>query len=282
VELCPLCCTEAIRRFELAHTIVWKCGASGCGLQFADPQLDETSLSHAYKDCYYPAVSNGHKIRYENTPDTVLRQMFLQLQSHIGMLGGLGMLDYGCGRGVLSRIGQEFGLITAGTEPDPNARTVAAAIPRMSVYPNVAALREAKPTEQYDLIILWTVIEHLRHPWSDLEQLRGLLRPGGRLLVSTMNIWCLRARLERERWENYENPTHFYYFDRKSLNRVLRAAGFTEVWEWKPKIRYPHHGILRRSLYDISFPLGLADGLFYICANRNSRSEARPRDSRGR
>ncbi len=279
---CPLCNSGATRHLTLVHTSVWECAAPDCGLEFAVPQLDKEALARAYADCYYPAVANGQKIRYGSTPDIVLRQMFLQLQSQIGLLEGLGMLDYGCGRGALSRIGQEFGLITAGIEPDPNARSIAASIPRMMVYPNVAELREAKPTGQFDLIILWTVIEHLRRPWSDLEQLRGLLRPGGWLLVSTMNIRCLRARLERERWENYENPTHFYYFNRKSLNGVLRAAGFTEVCEWKPKIRYPHHGMLRRWLYNISYLLGLSDGLYYIYINSNSRSGARSCDSTGR
>lgn len=268
---CPLCNSGATRHLTLVHTSVWECAAPDCGLEFAVPQLDKEALARAYADLYYPANRNGREVRFENTPDSILRQVFQKLESHFDSLRGLRLLDYGCGRGALSRIGQEFGLITAGIEPDPNARSIAASIPRMIVYPNVAELREAKPTGQFELIILWTVIEHLRRPWSDLEQLRGLLRPGGWLLVSTMNIRCLRARLERERWENYENPTHFYYFNRKSLGRVLRAAGHTNVWEWKPKIRYPHHGTLRRWLYELSCPLGLSDGLFYICADSNSR-----------
>jgi hypothetical protein len=81
-----------------------------------------------------------------------------------------------------------------------------------------------------------------------------------------MNIGCLRARIERERWMSYEDPTHFYYFDRRSLGRVLTSAGFQRVEEWKPKIHYPHHGPLRRCFYDLSTAIGVSDGLYYMCS----------------
>jgi len=83
--------------------------------------------------------------------------------------------------------------------------------------------------------------------------------------MSTMDVRCLRARVEGARWENYQNPTHLYYFGRVSLARSIREAGFEEFSEWKLKFSFPHHGTLRRWLYGITFALGMADGLYYLC-----------------
>jgi hypothetical protein len=136
------------------------------------------------------------------------------------------------------------------------------------VYGSFEELSDAQRGRPFDVIILWTVIEHLRRPWEDLSRLRRLLCPGGWLLVSTVNIRCLRARIQRYRWVQYRNPTHFFYFDPRSLACVIQKAGFSQFSQWPLRIRYPHHGLLRRSLFYATVAAGLADGLFFLCRNR--------------
>jgi 2-polyprenyl-3-methyl-5-hydroxy-6-metoxy-1,4-benzoquinol methylase len=262
---CPLCETHATLFLTLVHTAVWECRAPSCGLQFAYPQLGEEALSRAYSQLYYPPDGNKDEITFENTPDRVLSQIFQKLEQRLGSLRGLQLLDYGCGRGKLLRAAKEFGMRPVGVEQDPQARAVAGRLPGAAIYANVSELQAAGHIGQFDIITLWTVIEHLRNPWEDLASLYSLLRPGGSLLVSTMDISCLRARIERGRWENYENPTHLYYFDRISLSRTIQAAGFSNFSEWRLKLSYDHHGSARRWLYKMMFALRLADGLFFIC-----------------
>jgi SAM-dependent methyltransferase len=235
-------------------------------LEFASPQLDDQGLEHAYRALLYPAADDGYRLICEGTPDSVLRQILRQLEARFGTLKGLGLLDYGCGRAPLSRIAIELGLVPVGIESDPVARRVSAAKVGMSVYANLQELRSQEPQTQFDLVILWNVIEHLRKPWLDLQEICEVMRPGGRLLVSTMNTRCLRARIERGRWMIYDHPTHFYYFHCRSLERVLRRSGFRQVQRWKPKIQYPHHSILRRWLYEVSSLFGVSDGLYYLCS----------------
>jgi cyclopropane fatty-acyl-phospholipid synthase-like methyltransferase len=237
-------------------------------LQFAHPQLDDLSVNQAYKSLYYPPESNGSAIYFENTSEIVLRQALFRLQERIGELAGLRLLDYGCGVGSLLRVAAEFAARPSGIESDPRARSTAATITAAPVYGSFEDLSEAERGRPFDVIILWTVIEHLRRPWEDLARLRHLLCPGGWLLVSTVNIRCLRARIQRYRWVQYRNPTHFYYFDRRSLACVIQKAGFSQFSQWPLRIRYPHHGVLRRSLYHANLAAGLADGLFFLCRNR--------------
>lgn len=264
---CPLCSSTAVLELALPHSVVWKCRASDCGLEFASPQLQDHDLARAYSALYYPGSANSHAFQREGTPDSVLRQVLSQLEGLLGTFHGLQLLDYGCGRGQLSQIALEFGLAPTGIEPALLARNIAAEQVTIPVYASLADLCAKLPAAKFDLIILWNVVEHLRQPWSELRDMRRLLRPKSSLLLCTMNATCLRARIERGHWMSYGDPTHFYYFNRRSLECVLRSAGFEHVQEWKPKIRYPHHGTLRRCFYDISTLFGVSDGLYYLCSS---------------
>lgn len=48
--------------------------------------------------------------------------------------------------------------------------------------------------EQYDLVLALEVIEHLKHPWTLIEDCFTLLKPGGTLLISTPNIASFISR----------------------------------------------------------------------------------------
>jgi SAM-dependent methyltransferase len=226
--------------------------------------LNDEDLSEAYTSFYFPSNGKSPKVTFPGTPSTMLRQVFNQLRNLVQPFDGLRMLDYGCGLGDLLVVARDFGLHPVGIEQDPVACREAAARLGKETYRSVYDLLSHDPRARFDLLVLWNVIEHLREPWLDLRQLRTLLRPGGWLLVTTMNVDCLRARLEGRRWENYANPTHFYYFSRQSLNGVIRAAGFSRIEEWKPTLRHPHHGVLRHLFYRLSSYLGVSGGVFYV------------------
>lgn len=259
---------------SLTHTEMWRCIAVGCGLCFASPQPSQSELNRAYTELYYPS-EGAPKVPLENTPYEVVRQAFQHLEARLGELKGKRLLDYGCGSGHLLRVGVEHGMQPNGIEPDSNARIAAARLPHARIYANLDELRIAETAPRFDLICLWTVIEHLHEPWTDLSRLQSVLRPGGWLLITTMDIRCLRARIERERWSNYVNPTHLYYFDRTSLERTIRAAGFQDYLPWSVKIQYPTHNVLRRSLYNMTFQLGLSDGLYFLCRAPNDVEDSK-------
>jgi 2-polyprenyl-3-methyl-5-hydroxy-6-metoxy-1,4-benzoquinol methylase len=251
--------------FELPHTMVWQCTSPPCKLRFAHPQLSESQLASTYTELYYPPDENLNHASLENTSDDILRQVLQQMQTRFGSLEGRRLLDYGCGRGTLLKVAGEFGALSVGIESDPVARSIAAKQTSTQVFASLREMQSSQHDAEFDFITLWTVIEHLRTPWDELAQLRQLLRPGGWLLICTMDISCLRARWQREKWEQYTNPTHFYYFNPRSLGRAVLAAGFSELFQWRFPVHYPHHRGLRKWAYWVSFSVGLSDGLFFLC-----------------
>jgi cyclopropane fatty-acyl-phospholipid synthase-like methyltransferase len=252
---------------RLPHTEVWKCLNPSCALMFAFPQLDDLALGAAYQNFYYPAPDTGIAA-YENTPEQILRQAFDKAEAELGPLAGKSLLDFGCGVGALCKVASEYGIRAVGIEPDANAREKACESIGLRTYASLRDLREAHPYSKFDIVTMWDVIEHLREPWKELEDLSDALQPEGWLMLSTPNAASLRARVERERWENIVNPTHFYYFTRKSLEAALKRAGFSDVRELQISIRYPEHRIVRRIVHHALVSCRLGGQLVFLARQR--------------
>lgn len=264
---CRSCQSRACELFRLQHTAVYRCSAPGCGLRFAEPQLDDETLKVAYRNHYYPGGSGNGQPLYEATSLPILLQVLEHLSSQLGSLQGRRFLDFGCGNGDLSRAASQFGVVPTGIEFDSVAREMAGQRAGMPVYPDLDSLERENPGAQFDLVALWEVIEHLREPWRDLAHLRRLMTPGAMLFLSTPNAACLKARFQGPRWSNYLNPTHFYYFTRTTLQRVMERAGFIDVRDCLLSIQYPRHGALRRWMHDWLVRARLHGALLFLALN---------------
>ncbi len=80
----------------------------------------------------------------------------------------------------------------------------------------------------YDVLTLWDVVEHFADPRAELQAAFRLLRPGGRLYVSTIDAGSLVARLLGSRWP-WLMDMHLFYFDRSTLAVLLEEVGFRVV-----------------------------------------------------
>ena len=269
---CPMCGYVGGEFLRMSHTSIMRCSNGRCGLKFASPQLDPVSLDAAYRELYYP--SSAHKAAiYENTPDEILEQTFSRLARTVGPLLGKRLLDFGCGIGRLCQVAKKHGICPTGIEPDAEARKAARSLNSFDVFESVSELLKSGLLK-YDLITMWDVVEHLRFPWIDLENLGPLLAPGGWLLMSTPNAESLRARVERGRWENFVNHTHFYYFSPRTLEAVLSRAGFCDALELRFPIEYPQHNMLRRMVNRILVRYRL-HGQLLILGRRSTSANGR-------
>ena len=94
---------------------------------------------------------------------------------------------------------------------------------------NVFALAELLPDRRFDTIICGEFIEHIENPYELLRTLRGVLSPGGRLLMSTPNplgfpvvaLEYLRSR------RFFYTKEHVYYFSPRWAERLLERSGFS-------------------------------------------------------
>jgi SAM-dependent methyltransferase len=87
------------------------------------------------------------------------------------------------------------------------------------------------PMSPYDAVTLRDAVEHLADPLAALVRLRGLLKPGGRLFLSTPDAGSLVARLLGRRWHYLDPLQHLTVFSRLNLGTALAGCGFAaERW----------------------------------------------------
>lgn len=81
----------------------------------------------------------------------------------------------------------------------------------------------------FDVIVMWDVLEHLPRPDLFLQKGARLLKKGGHLFFSTLDISSLPARLQGRRWRQIHPPTHVSYFSWESLKLLLQRSDFQVV-----------------------------------------------------
>ena len=85
---------------------------------------------------------------------------------------------------------------------------------------------------KFDVAVALEVVEHLDSPRNFLREVRGCLKPGGRLLLSTPNLASLEGMMGRYRaWKagtvyNAWDPTHKSLFNSSRILRLVRDSGF--------------------------------------------------------
>lgn len=181
----------------------------------------------------------------------------------IEMVGrGKRVVDFGCWNGLVAGALKERGCHVTGIEMDPEAAEAAReACDRVIVADlDEIDLDSALEGEEYDVGLFGDVIEHLKHPGRLLRRFRGLLAPGGHIVLSVPNIAhaSIRLMLLEGRFD-YENTgilddTHLKYYTRQSVGDLLESCGFmVEVIDWVEK-RLP-----ARVVHEVLDPLGLGN-----------------------
>ncbi len=145
--------------------------------------------------------------------DSVIARMGLSRDSKI--------CDLGCGTGGNLAMLARYGVVT-GVERDQIAAQMARDATGFDVRVG-AAEDTGLASKSFDLVCLFDVLEHLAAEGPALAEIRRILRPGGRLLLTVPAFPLL--------WSGHDGALHhFRRYRRAGLARVVLNAGLDLQW----------------------------------------------------
>jgi len=203
--------------------------------------LGETHIKKNYskfvKEFYSEGYYEGDPTRsayadYELDKPLIVKNMkkflsFIQKEKPDGLL-----LDVGCAFGYVVELANSMGYNAYGFDPSSFAVKKARHLngkDRIQLG-TIADVRYEK--EQFDVITMFDVFEHLKDPISDMKKLRSLLKPDGLIIVATGDTNSFAARVMKRRWTFYIPPQHLYFFNRENVRMLFSKTGLVP-FAWK-------------------------------------------------
>lgn len=153
------------------------------------------------------------------------------------------ILDVGCFAGFFLELARQRGWEIYGIEPSTWARSFAK---KKGIKLVGKTIEDAKlPSNYFDTITMWDVIEHLSQPKIAIKKLYKTLKPDGVIAVGTPDVESFMFKMLREH-HPYFIRMHLVLFSPKTLSNLLTKNGFRVLKVYKYGRTYPIYYILKR------------------------------------
>ncbi|MDP4149038.1 MAG: class I SAM-dependent methyltransferase [Bacteroidota bacterium] len=193
-----------------------------CRLRFTQDVPDAASIGRYYRSENYISHSDTSKGLVNRLYHLIRRQTLSDkrhlLEAATRQKKGR-LLDIGAGTGAFAKHMQEAGWEVTGLEPDEEARQRAGDLYGISLLP--AEDLRMMPADHFDAITLWHVLEHVHALHDYLEQLKKILKRGGRVFIAVPNYTSFDAAYYKSSWAAYDVPRHLYHFCPDAMVRLL-------------------------------------------------------------
>lgn len=149
------------------------------------------------------------------------------------------VLDMGCATGFIGEyLIKNKNCQVIGVELDEEEATLAkkrlsgVVITDLESYDAFSQIKKAARNKNFDIILATSVIEHLKDPNTFLLNIKKVIKPDGKIIISTPNIahWTIVKSLLKGDF-NYEeygilDRTHVRFFTPKSFRKLFEENGF--------------------------------------------------------
>lgn len=230
---CPICegpefeelCTATDFFISKQSFALAKCKSCGFVLTW-NPPKGERLASYYNSPNYIPHNKTNRtcfQILYGAARSIMLRKKIQFIEKETTKRNGF-LLDYGCGAGYFANYAKSKGWSVTAMDSNSNARKYALDQFSLTVL-DENQIKEL-PSQYYDVISLWHVLEHIEDLstiWSELDR---LLKPTGALVLAVPNIASFDARKYQENWAAYDVPRHLWHFSPSTIQQLGSKHGF--------------------------------------------------------
>ncbi len=225
-HICFICAgTDFISRFPKYGGVYYQC--QNCGLLISSLR-SEAEDRHDRDSSFSGAAERDLNINVEKEYSEKSQKKFArELQKLKRFRQTNHLLDIGCGTGGFLYAAQKSGWECQGTEVSAQA---ACAAKKKNINVFLGPLKAvSQKAGSMDVIRMNDVIEHLQDPAKDIRLCHDLLRPGGLLLLTTVNINSATFHFLQDQWRYIDPRYHIHLFTHQNLRDMLEKSGFSVI-----------------------------------------------------
>jgi len=201
------------------------------GLVYVNPQPDDAELERFYASESYFSRDPGAVIGYANylaDKPAILKNTSLIIAELKKRCPTGKVFDYGCAYGFALDLARKAGYEVYGNDLNEQAIRYAKDVLHLENVLVGSADLFSEHFGTFDIVMMLGTIEHFQSPKRELGYARKLLKPGGLLVVTTVDFESVIGR------GTIRPPEHLYYFSGNTMEAILRRNGF-EVEMMRPR-----------------------------------------------
>jgi len=202
-----------------------------CGTVYVGEDPAAIDFDALYGESYYTGGSDAVFADYvgqEAARRAQARRKLLALR-HLPprVASGGRLLDVGCAAGFFLAEARRFYEVQG---VELSTWSSAYARDRLGLPVFTGTLQDAQlPADHFEVVTLWDVIEHVPEPVPLLAEAARVLKPGGRLVLTTGDWGSAYARSKGADWHLMTPPWHLTMFSRATLQLAAHRAGLKPV-----------------------------------------------------
>ena len=236
LKACPLCHSDKIKfvlktkdfTYPKKNEYFTFSQCRDCQAIFQSKRPSVNQIKDYYQEDYQPYKDDySILVRWFIKLRTLLEiKKYNRLLKNKDSPGGVKVLEIGCARGKYIKSLRDWGgYQVIGVEIDKKSSEYAQKEHNLEVRCG-ELLSQNFPANNFDIVIMNHVLEHLYNPLETLKEVHRILRPRGLLLVRTPDSDVIERKLFGKYWSPYEAPRHIILFSKSILRKILSSLDF--------------------------------------------------------
>lgn len=227
---CPICkdaslgVSYPVKDHSVSGDIFLLNDCARCGFRFTNPRPSQRTIGRYYESPNYLSHASSGSGLLAQVYRYVRKRMLARKHAVLRRYHPHGrVLDVGCGTGEFLAYLMGRGYLVQGVEPSPIAREQAIAHHSIEVLP---ALERVPAQEQFQVLTLWHVLEHMPHLHDLFKRLYAYLSIGGIVIIAVPDRESWDAQHYGPFWAAWDVPRHLSHFRKRDVQRLLQEHGF--------------------------------------------------------
>lgn len=186
-----------------------------CGLVFL------SSFAHITPGFYENSQMHGEDVCIENWVKETATDDERRFQAFKSLITNKTILDFGCGNGGFLSRAKRLATLAVGVEPEQRLKTYFQE-EQLQIFSDFTEVNQ-----NFDVITLFHVLEHLPDPMNTLKQLSSKLNPQGCIIIEVPNANdALLTLYENDAFSRFTYwSCHLYLFNELTLAALAKKAG---------------------------------------------------------